>query len=46
MKAQQMSINVNEGKSPAAPVETGRASIPPPVLVPATNNVAPIKLPA
>jgi hypothetical protein len=41
MKAHPRNIIKKEGKNPASPVATGRANIPPPIVVPATKSVAP-----
>jgi hypothetical protein len=45
MASQQMSITTKEGKKPLIPVAMGKASIPPPMQVPPTRNMADIMLP-
>src|SRR5262245_40591799 len=45
MMSQQIAITTKEGKNPLTPVATGKASIPPPIQVPATKNVAEISRP-
>jgi hypothetical protein len=45
MAAQQIAITKIEGRKPLIPVATGKASIPPPMHVPATRNIAEIIFP-
>jgi hypothetical protein len=40
MAIQQINMTTKEGKNPLIPVAIGRASMPPPIQVPPTRNIA------